>query len=192
MTPSPYHMSAVEVFMITCEDRQDVRNATLASLRASDFGTRHIAVLSDWSPSWVGRLERIYRQHVRMLRKASRSPADAVLMLEDDLAFPMDFGSLTDELVASAEGQEHFWATLYIPPGLAVTNPRTYWGGQAVLTRPATIRYCLDNWAEEPASLHADLTFPRLASKVCPLVAVSVVQHTGVSTWGGPAHEAVA
>ena len=175
----------IEAFMITCVARESVLADTIRSLEASwSHGSPRLI----WDPSTpdTPKLVRIYANWSRMLHHGGNSQADFVLLLEDDLMFPADFGSRLDALAASHRGDAQVAISLYQPDG----KPG-FLGGQAWLMRPITCRYILAQEASE-VSLHWDIKLPRIAARACHVEQVGLVQHVGVSTWGGPEHHAVA
>lgn len=175
----------IEAFMITCPERMDMRLATLASLRGSDWGwdNHKLTVIHDHEPPSRPKLEHIYRTYERMVKMAANSSADWVLMLEDDVRFPADFYAHVRRIMDQAEREEDAFVSLYHSP------VAKFFGGQAILARRKTIGWAWLHWLEEE-SLHCDIKLPRLASKVCRTWIIGLVKHVGKSTWGGPEHRA--
>ena len=76
----------VEMFMITCNERQRTRHATLASLGCSDWRSDLSLVLDPDITQPTGPI-RMLRNFRRLLSQAARSRSQFVLLVEDDLDF---------------------------------------------------------------------------------------------------------
>jgi len=189
-------------FVLSCEDRRDVRNATLQSLEASGWGSAPQLVIDDG----VGatRIERIHRTWRRVIQSAATAAADFTLLLEDDVVFGTSFAHNLSSwpLLQQLQPGGAFFASLYNPgrpfilrraeERYVVAHAHEVWGAQALLMTPAMARYIDVNWHE--ASGNPDQRMPRIAGRVTPIYfhVPSLVNHAPVpTTWGGIEHNAL-
>jgi hypothetical protein len=185
-------------YMLTCEQRIAVRERTLASLRATDWGAQPRLEVDQESSQLL--------PHIRMaaairglLRSAIESATPFILFLEDDLRFNRHLRYNIERWLEGlrAAPDRHFFATLFNPSGPSIglrVNRTTFvvdekcaFGSQALLFSSATARHFLDNW-DRHRGLH-DFRMYQLAALVGPIYchSPSLVQHVNVqSTWGGP------
>jgi hypothetical protein len=189
-------------FMLSCEDRADVRSSTLASLRESGWQGEPEVVVDDGEG--VSRLDRIHRTWRRVLQRAAAAAADFVLLLEDDVRFGRWFAENLSEWRPLREVQPGgaFYASLYNPERpfirrserdrYLIAYPDSVWGAQALVMTPRTARFIDANWELAPGN--PDQRMPRLASRVTPIYLhfPSLVDHSPVpTTWGGIEHRAL-
>ena len=187
-------------YMISCAERAADRAATLASLARSDWGQAPELVLDDGAGAT--KLERISRTWTRMLDRAARCSRDAVLLLEDDLRFDpalrqkvemwLPFVKVLARRSYRDPSAGFFFGTLYnnsapifqvaAGPGWAIGPGDFFWGGQAIVTTPATIRAVL---GVPCAYAYPDECLGKAMAKVTPIYyhVPSLVRHVGVSTW---------
>jgi hypothetical protein len=192
-------------FMTSCVERESVRQATLASLAATDWGQAPELVMDDGVGKTIR--QRIYYTNHRMLVAAHRANADAVLLLEDDLDFHIGLRAQVESWPVFAKRPSgprgfQFFGSLYNPGLFDTTHiddrtlradmARKPWGAQAIVTTPATLFYVLSRWNQNLGGWSGDLIFYALAHQVTPVYfhTPSLVQHTGETTWGGQAHRA--
>jgi len=190
-----------DAFMVSCAERELVREETLDSFRQSDWRLLPRVLLDGEAagPTWV----RICRSWRKALAAAAASPsAQIVLLVEDDILVnrwlrhnllrwrPLAdmregwfFGSLYNPHVARILDEpksSYFWA-----------HPHFVWGSQALLISPKTAAFILARWQNDTS--HPDRMMPLIASEMSPIVyhAPSLVDHRDVpSTWGGNRHVA--
>lgn len=186
----------VQAVMISCPQRTKMREQTLASLRASDWGDRAIHVELD--PQTCSHPQESQLANAkRALTIGLESKADYILFLEDDLEFnihfwhnlqswkPVQARSITLASFCRLPGVRQLAAD--VQAGCWVADPRTMYGSQAYLLPPATVHYLLKHWDLE--SGYQDIRLPRLATRMGrPILyhSPSLVQHIGrASTWKG-------
>jgi hypothetical protein len=197
----------IAAYMLTCPERAEVRERTLASWKASDWrgsparGGLPRLVLDT---ARTGRREERQARAARaLLERAVEEGAEWVLFLEDDLEFNRYLRHNLEHWppLARIEPGGHFYGSLYNPnvgelerrprENSFIAWPKSVYGSQAVLLSRATVLHLLSHW-DEVAGMQ-DIKMSRLAAQVCPLVfhSPSLVQHTGVnSVWGGTYHTA--
>ncbi len=188
-------------FMLSCDDRAEVRATTLQSLREGGIFEEPEVVMDDG----VGdsRLERIHHTWRRVLRRAAGATTAFVLLLEDDVRFGRWFAENLSSwpLLEQVQPGGAFFASLYNPgrPFLRrstagrylVAYPDALWGAQAIVTTPATARFIDAHWDQVDGN--PDQKMPRLAGRVTPIYfhLPSLVDHAPVpTTWGGIEHQA--
>jgi len=197
---SPRQEIRIAAWMVSCVERQGVRDRTLRSLASTDWGGRPVFVQMD-PGRFKDRVKRLTRNFYLALSNSVRSDADYILLLEDDLAFNrfiwenlqaweplkarfLAFGSLFNPDVAplACAVEKHFF----------IAEPRSVYGSQAFLIAKDVVRYLIKHWNAIQAP--PDIRMPRLvAQREHPILyhAPSLVQHRHVkSTWGGSACEA--
>jgi hypothetical protein len=127
----------IDSWMVTCPERDKVRDATLASLAETDWGQSPKLVIDERTGATS--LERIGATWWRALERAASSTADLVVLFEDDLRFNKHLrhnlehwrcdgfgpGGLFREHFARASpvrsqgavpgAREHFFGSLYNP-----------------------------------------------------------------------------
>ena len=187
-------------FMTTCAAREKVREQTLSLLRSTDWGQEPELVIDEGQGKTIR--QRIYYTHHRMLERASKSDADVVLLLEDDLDFHIGLRAHVETWSVFASRTAHFFGSLYNPGmfdtvrvddrTLCAQMVRKPWGAQAIVMNQPTLRYILRFWNQALFGYSGDLRMYALAHKVTPVYfhCPSLVQHVGHTTWGWIAHRA--
>lgn len=185
-------------YLVTCEQRRAVLADTLRSLRASGWDQTPTIVMDDGQ----GRtpLERCTLTWQRLIERASGEDTDFVLMLEDDVVFGRFFaenlrswGRLGDlppgrALFGSLYNAERAYLVARPRERYLVAHPRSFWGSQAVVTTPETLRFIVARWHTLRAG--ADQRMARIAALVTPIYhhVPSLVNQAPVrSTWNGQA-----
>ena len=190
----------VDAVMISCAERNGVRQQTLDNLRQTDWGTLRLHVQMD---EGTGDDHRERQTHCTLLalKQALERAVDYILFLEDDLDFNRHLREnlyrwqpLATRVVTLA--------SLY-NPGVRelacdfknharIVAPTSVFGSQAFLLSRATAEYVVRHWRR--AGGMQDIKISRLAACLKkPLLyhAPSLVQHIGArSTWGGGFHQA--
>ncbi len=189
-------------FLLSCEDRNEVRDATLHSLAASGWDCAPQVIIDDGLGAT--RIERIHRTWRRVIQSAAASREDFTLLLEDDVVFGASFAHNLRSwpLLQQLQPGGAFFASLYNPgrpfvvrrseERYAVAHPHEVWGAQALLMTPQMARYIDANW--HLASGNPDQRMPRIAGRVTPIYfhVPSLVDHAPVpTTWGGIEHNAL-
>ena len=187
--------------MITCQDRDETRQATLASLSASDWPDLPLQILVDPEKT-RDRIERICRQILHSLQQFLDHSAEYLLLLEDDLIFNRHLRHNLERW-RSYRSREITLAGLYNPglreiafdvAGHAVAvAPQSAYGCQALLLSRPCVEHAVAGWHTQNSA--ADLRLVFLAAQLGrPLFyhSPSLVQHRQVpSTWGGAASQAL-
>jgi len=188
-------------FMLSCEDRNATREATLRALAQTHWSAEPEIVMDDGIGE--SRIQRIHRTWRRVIQRAAEAPTRCVLLLEDDLVFGRWFthNLLSWPLLHNVPPGGALYASLYNPsqpfivqrPGerYAVAHPRFLWGAQALVMTPAMASYLDANW--DRVQGNPDQRMPRIASRVTAIYlhVPSLVDHAPVpTTWGGVAHRA--
>lgn len=181
--------------ILTCPERKEAVQRTLASLAASDWGeSPHLHVDLGVGPPSRARVANACRQ---MLRFAAEESPDFTLLLEDDVSVcrhlrynllawepvscgALRLGSLYSAEVAHLPGYESDSGD----EASFVTSSRTVLGGQALLLSRDFLQHAAAHW--EPTGLQ-NRVLVRLASAMGPLHyhSPSLVQHVAhESLWG--------
>jgi hypothetical protein len=190
----------VAAWMITCPERDETRQETLASLSASDWPDLPLQVLADPEKT-RDRIERISRQILHALQQFLDHSARYLLLLEDDLIFNSHLRHNVERWRPYRD-HEITLAGLYNPglkeiafdvAGNAVAvDPKSMFGRQALLLSRAFVKHAVSAWSTHNTAADRRLAF--LAAQLGrPLYyhAPSLVQHRQVpSTWGGTANQA--
>lgn len=194
------HLPHAVAFLLSCSDREDTRAKTLERLTRTDWGSSPRIVMD---ASTSGRREERQEQAAAsLLSHALDEQVELILFLEDDLAFNRH---LRHNLTHWAPLQrwrpgDHFFGSLYNPTirelsryeneAFFVADPEAVYGSQAFVLSAATARHLLDRWGDVPGM--QDIKMSRLAAQVTPIHyhLPSLVQHVGISVWGGIAHTA--
>jgi ADP-heptose:LPS heptosyltransferase len=184
--------------MISCPERERVREETLRNLAATDWD--HEPVLVQIDPGVLQSPQARQAHNTRLaLERSLEGDADYVLFLEDDLEFNRHLRHNLEQWPPLQNGDITL-AGLYNPslPVLAcdaegracVVAPERVFGSQAFLLSKATVAYLVRHWDEVDGM--QDIRMSRLAGRLKrPLFyhAPSLVQHQGrESVWGGPFH----
>lgn len=186
--------------MLSCDARREVRERTLVRLRAAGW-TDDVWVEVDRS-THARPQERQSVTSFLLLSRAVADGADAILFLEDDLDFNRHFAHNLRRWapLRSAARGGHFFASLYNPTiselerrpdaDCFVARSNAVYGSQAFVLATETARFIIEHWTRVPGM--QDIKMSRLAAEVTPIYyhVPSLVQHIGVSTWGGATHTA--
>lgn len=185
-------MSRWCTFMVSCAERERDRQETLADLRATDWGQTPEIVLDDGAGKT--KLERITRTWRRALERAAYCGRELVLLLEDDLRFDRSMHQKLEAFGPLVRRGRYFFATLYdnsMPVfhstqghGFATGPGEFFWGAQALVTTPETVRAVLSRW-DAASVAYADERIGKLAAELTEIVYVrpGLVRHVGRSTW---------
>jgi hypothetical protein len=186
--------------MISCPEREKLRQQTLENLAATDWGSEAVLVQID-SGTLENRQRRQEHTAWLALARCLQTDAEYVLFLEDDLEFNRHIRHNLQRW-APLKNHQVTLAGLYNPnlPLLAcdvklhlcVVAPHNVYGSQAFLVSRATAEYFVRHW-NEIAGMQ-DIKMSRLAGRLNRTLlyhAPSLVQHAGVqSVWGGGFHRA--
>jgi len=177
-------------FMVSCRRRAADRAATLRSLASTDWGQEPLLVIDDeTAPTTV---ERIRRTWIRALTLASQSPADLVLLVEDDVRFTPRLRAVVENWTPLTNRARFFFGSLFdnLPsfhpmsgPDYALAPPSAFWGFQAIVSTPYTLAQIL---ARIPAECppHIDECIAKSIAKLTPIYVhePGLVSHVGLST----------
>jgi hypothetical protein len=186
--------------MISCPERDRVREQTLRDLVTTDWGDEPVCVQLDLGQG-ENREQRQQENARCALQRSLETKAEYVLFLEDDLRFNRHLRHNLQQW-APLQRREVTLAGLYNPslPAQAcdvesnfwIVAPHAVFGSQAFLISRATVQYLVEHWTEIEGL--QDIKMSRLAGQLKrPLLyhAPSLVQHVGTeSVWGGPFHRA--
>lgn len=187
-------MKPILALMTSCPERTSLCRATVADLRASDWGRAPKLVFS--REVAVRRAVRIERGAWEALNLARRSAAPWLLLLEDDLEFNRSLRYNLDCWwpLAQARPEEPFFGVLCnlgIRPlriagrrAYSIGNPRYAFGCQAILMSRITVDHLVRGWSSMEGG--KDERMFGLAARLGPLYVhrPSLVQHVGrQSTW---------
>jgi ADP-heptose:LPS heptosyltransferase len=197
-------------WMITCSERDRVRQLTLDDLAATDWGDTPIHVLVDPEPlgpspvvararAGEEKMQRIGRQVLHALQQFLDHSADYLLLLEDDLIFNRNLRHnilrwrpvLSGEVTLAGLYNAGFHELAYDIRGHAVAvAPESAFGSQAFLISRAAVEHTVRAW--NTSTVAPDLRLIALSAQLQhPLFyhSPSLVQHRDVpSTWGGRPH----
>jgi hypothetical protein len=187
--------------MITCRERDQLRQQTLANLARTDWDGQPVQVQMDEGHgddhrkrqeqcAWLG------------LKKGLEAPSDYILFLEDDLDFNRHIRHNLLHWRAVRTGSVAL-ASLYNPsireagfdfPNRArIVPPGRVFGSQAFLLSRAVAEYVVRHWRNVEGM--SDIKISRLAGRLkAPILyhAPSLVEHIGTqSVWGGGFHQAM-
>jgi hypothetical protein len=190
-----------EAVMISCRERNALRQQTLANLAKTDWSDLPLHVQMDSGDS-NDFSQRQTRCAYLALKKSLRRGADYVLFLEDDLDFnrhiknnlyhwsPLQTGSVT---LAGLYNPKLQLLAADVRNNARVADPNSVFGSQAFLMSSETVAYVVRHWDEVAGK--QDLRISRLAGRLLNPIfyhAPSLVQHIGaVSIWGGHFHQAM-
>jgi len=189
----------IETVMISCEQRNELRLRTLASLARSDWGE---APLIQFDEGLGGdAVERQLQSTNAVLRRGLERNPDYILFLEDDLLFnrnlrhnvvhwsPVRAGMVTLASLYNPVVREVACAVRH---HARIVRPEAVFGSQAFLLSRATVQFLLRHWDQE--GFGQDIRISRLAGRLRKPIfyhAPSLVQHVGTrSIWGGNFHRA--
>lgn len=188
-------------WMVTCPEREDIRQATLASLRDSDWRDLEVRIVVD--PEQTGeRTERITRQFRHVLQQFVGHEAEYALLLEDDLIFNRHFRHNLERWQPYREREitlaglcnfGHREIAFDVARHAVAVDPSAAFGSQALLLSKRTAEHIVRTW--DTLNAFSDLRILRLAAQLGRPIyyhTPSLVQHRVVpSTWGGAAYEAL-
>jgi hypothetical protein len=188
----------LKAYILSCPDREEIRKATLESIRLSDWGG-NVAIQND-TGQYPCRQKRLTENMRALLRRVISDAPDYALLLEDDIFVNFHLRSNLQNWRPLRRREIHF-ASLY-NPGVGVfrrfqqqnyfiADPNTVYGAQAFLLSKDCAAYCSDHFDEHIGM--QDIRLSRLAARLGPIhyFFPSLVQHVGsVSAWGGCFHSA--
>ena len=187
--------------MISCPEREQLRQQTLANLARTDWDGQPVSVEMDESHGDDDQ-EKQARCAWLALRKALEAPSDYILLLEDDLDFNRHIRHNLLRWRAVQRGVAAL-ASLY-NPGVQeaafdfqnrarIVRPECLFGSQALLLSRAMTEHVVRHWRGVRGMQHTRIS--RLAGQLkMPLLyhAPSLVEHTGdESVKGGHSEEAM-
>ncbi len=187
--------------MISCADRQSLREQTLQRLAASDWGDAGLHLELD-ANRFERRQERQTQTSLLALQHSLDYDADYVLFLEDDLDFNQHLRHNLEHWMPLRQGSLAL-ASLYnpgvrelaydVPNHAAVVSSNAIYGSQAFILPRRTAAYVLRHWDEVEGM--QDIKLSRLAGRLPRPIyyhVPSLVQHLGKqSVWGGRFHQAL-
>lgn len=190
----------IKACMISCAERQIVREQTLRNLAATDWGEEPVFLQMDAS-RFESKEDRQTETALRLLEESLQFRTEYILFLEDDLDFNRHIRHNLAHW-APLQNREVTLAGLYNPglPELAcdhrdrcwIIAPTAVFGSQAFLISRKTAKYLIEHWNEIEGK--QDLKMSRLAGRLGPPLLYhcpSLVQHVGRdSVWGGFFHKA--
>jgi hypothetical protein len=194
-------LAQTTAYILSCPEREELRNQTVANLRATDWDSDPEIEIDQ--TTCERRQERQERTALRLLERAVADGPGFILFLEDDLIFNRHLKHNLHHWVPliGAPPERHFFASIYNPTvrplslnpqySFFVADPNTVYGSQAFLLSLATARYITEHWSEVIGM--QDTKMSRLAARVSTIYyhTPSLVQHVGVkSAWGGGFHSA--
>ncbi len=190
----------VQTMILTCQERDAVREGTLARLAATDWGEIPQIWFDPVHTTDYGARVINNTQTALTWFVSQEDGADFVLLLEDDIAFnahlrwnlqrwspvvdkTLDFGSLYNPNIRSlSQGEDYF-----------VADPEACYGAQALLISRPAVGCLLRAW-DSMIGL-PDTKMPRILARAGYKLFYhqpSLVQHIGApSVWGGVEHFAV-
>lgn len=190
----------IRAVMISCAEREELREQTLENLANTDWGDLPLQVQIDDATS-ENRQERQTHCAFLGLQAAADQPADYILLLEDDLDFnrhirhnlehwdPVRCGVVT---LASLYNPRLRELACDVGTNSRVVAPRSVFGSQAFLISKPTLKHILVHWNRVKGL--QDIKISRLAGQLGqPILyhAPSLVQHVGRdSVSGGRFHQA--
>jgi len=194
------HSIEIIACMISCRQRDALRQQTLSNLTATDWGERPIHIQMD-PQQLTSMQERQAHNTWLALTGALKSKADYLLFLEDDLDFNRYLWHNLQHWVPLQKHEVHL-AGLYNPglPPLAwdvkknaiLVDHQSIFGSQAFLISRSTREFFIRHWNEVEGM--QDIKMSRLAGRLGKTIfyhTPSLIQHVGLqSVWGGGFHEA--
>ena len=192
----------IKVYMLSCPQREEMRNRSLANLEATDWGEAAIVEVDQTTHERLQ--QRQTETAFRLLQRAVEEGPPFFLFLEDDLDFNNNLRHNLEHwypLTQIGPGG-HFFASIYNPNVRAleqdedkaffIADPNSVYGSQAFVLSGATARHIVNNWESHIGM--QDIKMSRLAAQVTPIYyhRPSLVQHIGVeSAWGGSYHRTI-
>lgn len=190
----------IKACMISCPEREHIRQKTLRNLAATDWGDEPVLVQID-SSDLPCRRERQTLNTYRALEHSLQLGTEYILFLEDDLEFNLHLRHNLQHWTLLRRYQVAL-AGLYNPNLSAracdvkhnawLIAPEAVFGSQAFLIGRSAIKFFLTHWQEVEGM--QDIKLSRLAGRIHSVLcyhAPSLVQHIGEeSVWGGSFHQA--
>jgi hypothetical protein len=185
--------------MMSCAERQSVREDTLRNLKHTDWDDDVVVEIDQSSAE--RRQERQEILAYRLLQRVESDGAECMLFLEDDLDFNVHLRHNLEKWAPLQRlgGDDHFFGSIYNPnirvrsnePTRAffIAEPECVYGSQAFVVTRVTVAHIIANWQHIPGM--QDIKMSRLAARVSHIYyhVPSLVQHRKVqSLWGGPEH----
>jgi ADP-heptose:LPS heptosyltransferase len=191
---------AIAGTMISCPERDKIREKTLKALSRTDWGNTTVLVQKD-TLRFRSKQKRQTHTSFLALSAAVKLPIDYLIFFEDDLIFnqhilhnlhswrwlvdrAIEFGSLYNPWL-SAQGLDAQHNASFI-------DLKTVYGSQAFILSKASVKRVIENWDEVEGM--QDIKISRLAPKALDFAVYhtpSLVQHVGKkSVWGGRFHTA--
>lgn len=188
----------IVAYMMSCAERKSTREQTLANLRLTDWGEEPRVEMDR------GLYERNQSRQedtaYSLLQRAIAERAPLFLFLEDDLEFNSHLRHNLERWrpVHEIPTSGHFFGSLYNPSvqprwtntdsAYFVAEPEAVYGSQAFLLSTATAEHIVGHWLDVIGL--QDIKMSRLAAQVSDLYyhVPSLVQHVGLSTFGGVQH----
>jgi hypothetical protein len=191
----------IDALMVSCPERDRVREETLESFRQSDWHPGP-SVLVD-AEQGVPSARRICSIWQKAIAYAERSAADLVLLVEDDIIVNRWLKHNVSHWRPVLERpHKWFYGSLYNPRVFRLrddpmgayfcAHPESVWGAQALLISPQTAAFIHANWNKYVGV--PDCTMPQIAAEKSPIFyhSPSLVNHRlAPSTWGGLSHQAI-
>jgi len=187
--------------MISCPDRDALRQQTLQDLARTDWDGEPLVIKLDDAAPEGDRRQHQEQTALLALQRSLDADADYLLFLEDDLIFnchlrhnllhwrPVKEGRITLAGLYNPGLKE--WAC-DVPHNAIVVEPQAIFGSQAFLLSRLTVRYLVRHWRRVEGM--QDIRMSRLAGCLRHPIfyhVPSLVQHVGrQSLWGGPFHQA--
>jgi ADP-heptose:LPS heptosyltransferase len=195
-----YDPPLIQACMISCAQRERLRERTLRNLSQTDWGNRPVHIQLDRSHFKDPKKGQVHNSYLALVA-GIKSQADYLLFLEDDLIFNEHFYHNLCHWLPLRTRQLTFGG-LY-NPGIqmlacdvghhtSVAASQCVYGSQAFLLSRSTAQYLVRHWLEVAGQ--QDIKMSRLAVKLKKPILYhtpSLVQHVGrKSTWGGGFHQA--
>jgi hypothetical protein len=187
--------------MITCPEREPVRQKTLRDLGQTDWNVEPVLVQIDGARCGKDQRKTQTLTALIALRRSLESAADFILFLEDDLKFnrhlrhnllhwrPLRERRLTLGGLYNPGLRE---AACDVRQHALVVEPHHVYGSQAFVISRQTVKYLVAHWDRMGGM--QDIRMSRLAGRLRRPIyyhAPSLVQHVGrTSVWGGTFHQA--
>ena len=191
----------IAAVMISCPQRKQLRQRTLANLAGTDWGDEPIHLEIDQGEGDDHRRKQTLCSYWA-LRRSLDGSADYILFLEDDLEFNRHFRHNLHQWAPVKNGAVTL-AGLYNPSlresacdlrvHARIVAPRSVFGSQALLLSRRTVAYIVRHWNQVTGM--QDIKISRLAGRLKNPIyyhVPSLVQHVGTrSIWGGTFHRAM-
>jgi hypothetical protein len=190
----------IQPIMISCAQREKLRQRTLTNLAETDWGDAVVLVQRDEATGDDHR-KRQTQCAYEALQDSLRRVFDYVLFLEDDLEFNRHLRHNLESWDPLKTGRAML-ASVYNPSvqefacearlNARLVDPARVFGSQALVLSKVAVRYVVVHWNEVRGM--QDIKISRLAGRLGQPIfyhAPSLVQHVGKrSTWGGGFHRA--